>query len=329
MKYILLFIPFFLFADNFNFIKKEEKKEFSLLNEIKEKNGLILSKEEIIEKELKLELNKVLTYYEKKRANVKDIKEYLETTSISDLFKTDKMFSFNGKEIKLNEIVYHLAIKSENGLFELYLEKEGYKPLNFNFDSMKKELAVKRIKDLYSTVISKGVEIEKGSTLLDLYVLEKYDLLRELLNYSYYKKDFKLTKESFLFFVANEEKFKKETYLFDLIKEKLYSEIEKNETVEFKEVLIEEKPSKFIKNYNMVGYLKNEVYVSAPFISYLLKAKGKSKFNINPALALEEAYGMKEFEVLKVDEFIITFTNGKFYREYDKKGFEYLEKKGK
>lgn len=38
---------------------------------------------------------------------------------------------------------------------------------------------------------------------------------------------------------------------------------------------------------------------------------------------------MKDIEIIEVKDFVITYINGKFYKEYDLKSFKKLEDKGK
>lgn len=328
MRYLILLLPLLLSANNFNYIKKEEeKKSYTLLNEIKEKNGLILSKEDILENYLREQILSVLSFYKKSKfIQTDDLKKFVNNATFKELLKNDKEFIYNNEKVSLNDIAYHVALVSKNGLFEYFLENEGYKdiPKSFSFNSMDEETIKYKLKTLYE----KANKIEKGSILLNLAILEKYKLLDLLNNYSYKDKDFELSNEDYLYLVANEEKFIKSN-IYKLLKEKLYKNIEKNEIVEFSEYFIEDKPSYFIKNYNMYGFNKHEVTIQAPFVTFLLKAKGKVKYSKDYAKAIEEAYGMKEFEVVKVKDFVITYINKKFYKEYDLNSFKKLEAKGK
>ncbi len=324
-KLLLVCLASYMFADNFQLIQKEVKKEepLVLLKKIKEKNGLILTEEEVYVNKMKKELialseiyknNKVVSFVDYVKMN-----DYFKKLEIDNIFN-DKIFKINEKDVSIKELLFNLSLNGSVEDLEYYLKEVGEIPLKAKTDNLIDGEA--KFKKLFTFLIRKNITLDKESFLLSLENLLKYNALYDLETYSNFH-PLKFSNESFLFFVANENEFNK-YYVKSKITNDLYEAMNKNDFVIFEDTMVSKNLYTEVKEYGLRAYKKTSYKVKTPFISYLLKANKKEvEYNKNIADEYFSKYGMSNIEIEDIKEYVRLFLpNGDFYKEMSLTDFE-------
>lgn len=304
--------------------------EENILQLVKEKNGIILTKEEMYFNEMKNSLITTFKYYEKKNLlNKKDI-EYIKTEKlINELKNIKELFSkeiterkFQIKTIKGELTEYTLG----DIIFQESLKNKEYLEICLNNNLLRTEINEEYITKENQKMVLNHMAINKinpgkNNAFLNLELVLK----NELQNYaiSLYK-EYDIDQRNYLYFTINQKDIEningiKETYI-----NKLKKDIENKREIEEEFVLLNPKEIGKLKEYKKPYYSIVKFKLKTTLVSYLLTAsnsnfffKKQNDFFNNIELTentikerFKELYGMNDLKITNIEELIAVYGNG-------------------
>lgn len=330
----------------------------SLLNYIKEKNGIKLTKEEEYTNFIKKELLNVFDYYIKNKNLTKIDESYFSSinkinsiSSFSDVFKIEHFeFSIQNSSGKkelysFSELIFQISLKNKDLKFlEFYLENTNH--ANFNYDF--KSLEIKEAKTKYKLILS---YLEKRKDLMNKFISfnnsnnNYFSSLENLVNFGNYYfiyslkmnyPEFKFNYKDYLFLIKNEDYLKQTAIdFYTLYKKELDLDISKNRIITDNISILSKEPFLILDKFNLSNFYLINYDIEIPLVNILLLSTNDNYFSFND-FYLDKSFSENDIKTLyhsfykidsnnikiyNINESIIAFNKGNFYRTFSKEEF--------
>lgn len=330
----------------------------SILNYIKEQNGIKLTKEEEYTNFIKKELINTFEFYSKNKYinKIEDsyfdsIKKINSINSFSDIFKIENhefyINSYSGKKEKytLANLIFKISIEHKDlDFLKFYLNNSNN--VNFNYDF--KNLDIKEAKIKYQLILSSlenrkelmvnFIEFNNSNnnyflSLENLVDFGNYYFLYSLKN-NY--PEFNFNYKDYLYLINNEQNLiatANNFYLF--YKEQLDLDISKNRIIKDNLSIISKEPFLFLDKFNLSNFYVINYDIEIPLVNLLLLATNENYFSFND-FDLDKSFSENDIKnlyhffykidsnnikIYNINESIIAFNKGNFYRTFSKEEF--------
>lgn len=315
--------------------------EESILQMVKEKNGIILTKEEMYFNEMKQNLINSFQYYDQNYLlNKKDI-EYIKTEKmIKEMKNINELFSkelterkFQIKTIKgelteytLGDIIFQNSLKNKEYLEIALKNKLLRTDINESYITKENQKIV-----LNYMVLNKIIP-GKRNTFLNLELVLKNELQNNAI--SLYQ-DYEIDQKNYLYFTINQKDIMNSNGIKEIFISKLKKDIENKREIEEEYVLLNPKEIGKLKSYHKPYYSIIKFKIKTTLVSYLLTASNSTFFfkkqneffnNVELTEALikdrfKELYGMNDLNVYNIEELIAIYGNGSLIKITNKNEF--------
>lgn len=315
--------------------------EESILQMVKEKNGIILTKEEMYFNEMKQNLINSFQYYDQNYLlNKKDI-EYIKTEKmIKEIKNINELFSkelterkFQIKTIKgelteytLGDIIFQNSLKNKEYL-EIALKNKLLRT-DINESYITKE----NQKIVLNYMVLNKINPGKRNTFLNLELVLKNELQNNAI--SLYQ-DYEIDQKNYLYFTINQKDIMNSNGIKEIFISKLKKDIENKREIEEEYVLLNPKEIGKLKSYHKPYYSIIKFKIKTTLVSYLLTASNSTFFfkkqneffnNVELTEALikdrfKELYGMNDLNVYNIEELIAIYRNGSLIKITNKNEF--------
>jgi hypothetical protein len=351
-----IFISSFIFTSILYATPSTESN--SILNYIKEQNGIKLTKEEEYTNFIKKELLKTFEFYSKNKFLNKVEESYFSSinkinsiSSFSDIFKIENhQFYINtslGKKelFALSDLIFKISIENKDlDFLKFYLQNTN--SANFNYDF--KSLEFKEAREKYQLIIHfleqrkdlliNFVEFNKSqknyfSSLENSILFGNYYFIYSLKNNF---PDFNFNYKDYLYLIKNEKKLKETANNFyTFYKDNLDLDISKNRIIKDNLSIISNEPFLYIEKFNLSNFYVINYDIEIPLVNLLLLATNDNYFSFEE-FSLDKNFSEEDiknlyFNFYKIEQnkinlsnisfFIISYNKGIFYRSFVKEEF--------